>query len=716
MAIWSGLGSVGSAAGATAAAAVVVVGGVMGMRLMNQEPAPTDVTSIETPAQNGSTTDAPDATNDAAKAEPLEEAAPKALPSFDLVRVDADGTTLVAGQAKPRSTVSIRIDGSEVHRADTDGGGSFAAFFSVEPSQTPRVVSLMMEISGQDPVKSKATVILQPVAPQPKPEPKPEPVQVAETTETPTVEPLTGNSTATDSDDDPAPDSTEIAALVQPELEIPAQSGTTADKPVVSGVTETPNAEAPAEVASAPTTTASPSLITDAPQATDNTVSTDAAPSAGDTAAPLTIATAPPADEPQETEIVATTVETPTVEPVEIVETPVEAVETVETVETTEIVDAPATTVEPADEPLVIATKDTSAETIAPSQGDTAVVTQAETPQKETPQAETETVTAETPETTVKVEPAVEIAETVEPETPESPEKTETTELVESETPTNDAPTIEPTVVENTLTEPKQPSSEPVIEVAALDPANDVPETPVLEALTTPSAPPLPEQSNISVGSEPAMGAPSLNTGETAVSLSSTPAGETAAPVQSAPAAPSVLLTDDTGIRVLQTGGDAPAVTQTVIIDTITYDPTGEVALGGRGAGQEFVRVYLNNQPIKTTRIGIDGQWRTPLPEVDTGVYTLRVDQVDEAGQVTSRMETPFKREEPEVVAALDTRNDETKEDTGVITVQPGNTLWGIATDKYGDGLLYVRVYEANRERIRNPDLIYPGQLFEIPE
>ena len=50
------------------------------------------------------------------------------------------------------------------------------------------------------------------------------------------------------------------------------------------------------------------------------------------------------------------------------------------------------------------------------------------------------------------------------------------------------------------------------------------------------------------------------------------------------------------------------------------------------------------------------------------------------------------------------------------ITVQSGATLWAIARDRYGEGLLYVRVFEANRDTIRDPDLIYPGQVFALPE
>ena len=48
-------------------------------------------------------------------------------------------------------------------------------------------------------------------------------------------------------------------------------------------------------------------------------------------------------------------------------------------------------------------------------------------------------------------------------------------------------------------------------------------------------------------------------------------------------------------------------------------------------------------------------------------------------------------------------------------TVVPGSTLWAIASETYGDGVLYVRVFEANRDKIRNPDLIYPGQIFDLP-
>jgi nucleoid-associated protein YgaU len=150
-------------------------------------------------------------------------------------------------------------------------------------------------------------------------------------------------------------------------------------------------------------------------------------------------------------------------------------------------------------------------------------------------------------------------------------------------------------------------------------------------------------------------------------------------------------------------------VVANLVIDTITYDQVGDVALGGRGAANSFARIYVNDQPIETVQIAPDGSWASPLPDIDAGVYRLRIDEVDADGRVTSRVETPFQREAPELAAEAIQRPN-------AVTVQEGFTLWAIAEDRFGDGIEYVRVYEANRDLIRDPDLIYPGQVFEIPE
>ncbi|KAA9009515.1 LysM peptidoglycan-binding domain-containing protein [Histidinibacterium aquaticum] len=189
------------------------------------------------------------------------------------------------------------------------------------------------------------------------------------------------------------------------------------------------------------------------------------------------------------------------------------------------------------------------------------------------------------------------------------------------------------------------------------------------------------------------------------------------------PRAPSVLMADSEGVRVLQSGApDAPPeVATNVSLDSIAYDPEGEVVLSGRGGDRDedggYVRIYIDNRPVTTSRITEDGRWRSDLPEIDTGVYTLRVDEVSAGGEVVSRIETPFLREAPETLAQV--MADETSRadfSVAVRTVQPGNTLWAIAEERYGSGFSYVRVFEANRDLIRDPDLIYPGQVFRLPE
>lgn len=253
---------------------------------------------------------------------------------------------------------------------------------------------------------------------------------------------------------------------------------------------------------------------------------------------------------------------------------------------------------------------------------------------------------------------------------------------------------------------------------------------------------------------------------------------------------------------------EAVDVLAAVTVETISYSPEGAVQFGGRGQPRQLVRLYLDNAPIAETPIAGDGQWGITNAYIAPGIYLLRADQVDGSGKVTSRFETPFKRETvealvvaavppvaeappvvtaavepapvadplpetaspagPKVVAvpeanpvpdvapvgaaqtapvaeaapaadatvAVTPASEPTAAPTAAIkpaatlapdaaaapapapitiTVQPGFTLWAIAQQTFGEGVLYVQVFEANKDKIKDPNLIYPGQVFTVP-
>jgi len=191
--------------------------------------------------------------------------------------------------------------------------------------------------------------------------------------------------------------------------------------------------------------------------------------------------------------------------------------------------------------------------------------------------------------------------------------------------------------------------------------------------------------------------------------LSEAPAKSSADPA----APPKVLIADKDGVRVVPS--DDSLDQDAIALDAISYDEDGQVMLSGRSNPRAYLRIYLDNAPVLLVRPDDDGNWKTLLSNVDPGVYTLRIDQVNAAGKVISRLETPFKKESPQ---KLLTHLQDTKTEAriNVVTVQPGYTLWAIARKRYGRGILYVRVFEANRDKIRDPDLIYPGQVFDLPD
>lgn len=141
-------------------------------------------------------------------------------------------------------------------------------------------------------------------------------------------------------------------------------------------------------------------------------------------------------------------------------------------------------------------------------------------------------------------------------------------------------------------------------------------------------------------------------------------------------------------------------------VDTLDYNAEGRTVIGGKAPVDATIQVYLDNNLIGAVKADKNGAWSL-IPEnlIPPGLYQMRADQVSGAGKVLARVEYPFARSEDITQMAEGT----------YVLVQPGNSLWRIARRVYGDGFSYTQIFQANESQIVDPDLIYPGQVFEVP-
>ncbi len=169
---------------------------------------------------------------------------------------------------------------------------------------------------------------------------------------------------------------------------------------------------------------------------------------------------------------------------------------------------------------------------------------------------------------------------------------------------------------------------------------------------------------------------------------------------------PLVLRTTPGGAtEVLQEPRDDGVGMGPLSLETIDYDEQGAVIFAGKAEAGRVVQLFANGQFVGQTTASDDGRWRMTAT-MPPGVYTLHVIQLDENGKPAYAIELPFERASLSDIELRD----------GKVIVQPGNSLWRIARRAYGRGVQYTIIYEANADQIRDPDLIYPGQIFEVPE
>jgi nucleoid-associated protein YgaU len=209
------------------------------------------------------------------------------------------------------------------------------------------------------------------------------------------------------------------------------------------------------------------------------------------------------------------------------------------------------------------------------------------------------------------------------------------------------------------------------------------------------------------------------------------------------------LMTPDKPTVVLSQPSDQKPMARAVIVEAVEIEPAGKFHVSGRSRPGATVRLYLNDSLVASVRAGADGHFAVTINEgVAPGNYRVRLDELESnSGAVRARAEVPFnvpdtvvtgsvpaqatasKRadiaaaQQPQLAAAGTTvlPDGGSPPSTVVVpkiattTVSRGDSLWRISHLSYGAGTRYAVIYKANRQQIRNPNLIYPGQIFVLP-
>ena len=96
-------------------------------------------------------------------------------------------------------------------------------------------------------------------------------------------------------------------------------------------------------------------------------------------------------------------------------------------------------------------------------------------------------------------------------------------------------------------------------------------------------------------------------------------------------------------------------------------------------------------------------------------VVSIKLKQYRDYGTKTCKVSDAGAKSKVSVQTNRPTGNSPAPSTNKTHTVKYGDTLWNIAKSFYGNGSKYTVIYEANKSKIKNPNLIYPGQVLTIP-
>jgi len=216
------------------------------------------------------------------------------------------------------------------------------------------------------------------------------------------------------------------------------------------------------------------------------------------------------------------------------------------------------------------------------------------------------------------------------------------------------------------------------------------------------------------------------------------------------------LLTPDKPTLVMpQASAPASAAEITTAVEAVDIEPNGKVHVSGHAHPGAEVRLYLNDSFVTSVTAGPDGHLAVTINEgVAPGKYRVRLDELaSKSGAVRARAEVPLNvpdrmttasispssvstaapqsaapqnaaTQAPQQLAASSSTAsaDKTAPAAEVVvpkvttmTVVRGDSLWRLSRNSLGSGERYALIFKANKQQIRNPNLIYPGQILVVP-
>ena len=143
-----------------------------------------------------------------------------------------------------------------------------------------------------------------------------------------------------------------------------------------------------------------------------------------------------------------------------------------------------------------------------------------------------------------------------------------------------------------------------------------------------------------------------------------------------------------------------------ITLDFLSYSPPGLIIMSGRTISNTEIEILKSSEVLGKTKSNENGVWKFIINKNDANEeISIKTTISGETLILTY--------DEAEIKKRFKNTNFEFYDDR--IIVQKGNSLWRIARKTLGGGIFYTEIYKNNLAKIKNPNLIYPGQVFNIP-